>query len=404
MRALPLAALSFFMLGAGFSSMAMAACSPGIPCTDYNVTTTPTSGTDAGLNGLKTGLAAPYTGGLCDGNVMNQMMSRAFLEANSENLLAETLIRKPDSVLEYTCFDQFLDVAGKYMPSFSETTYWQNHDVDLETADDSATTTINVVFPAGKLSDLLELFLLPPLKAYIETSTANSDGYEPSNFAHDYLGGAATGVDHSMNLDSLARTGNYSCEEMYKIWQIAKCVDFGEEDQFWNFQDLTTIDPRVQPLDPHQGSTPNSPFGACSPDYQPSGPIYSSSGEYGIGVMTACPPPAATSAPNHPITNDLIRLSNNCDLAYVVLDTMDSYFEFVRAPGSYTNTKVPTVTCGTPRPTGVTVKTYTYTKAPSTDLTLHGMEVVTKTEDSHEEKFCLNPGCYYDFSSDTCVQ
>lgn len=311
---------------------------------------------------------------------MNQIYARAFLEANREELMAQSLIRKPDSVLEYTCFDKFLGVAGEFAPSFSETEHWKDHDIDLETEDDSDTTTIDVYRPAGTLSNLLELFLLPPLQTYIE-----------SNFSHTFLGGDST-IDNDMVFSSLA--GAYNCSHMYQVWNIAKCVDFGEQDQFWSFENLMQIDPRVLPNDP------NPPYQSCSSGFEPSSAVPSTGGGFGVEITTACLTTPPSSYPNHDIKNDLIRVSNNCDLAYAVMDTIETNYELYRAPGNYTNSAVPTVVCGDPIPTNVKVTTYTYTKAVAGS----GIEEVTRTNATHDEKFCINPGCYYDYSTDNCIQ
>ncbi|MCD8497861.1 MAG: hypothetical protein LRZ85_07145 [Alphaproteobacteria bacterium] len=92
---------------AGASPLMAQTCTPGIPCTTY--------APDKGANNTKTDSKT------CDGDVMNQIHARAFMEAQRENIVNQLSIRKPDSILSYTCYDQYLAVAAKNAPPiFSE--------------------------------------------------------------------------------------------------------------------------------------------------------------------------------------------------------------------------------------------------------------------------------------------
>lgn len=67
----------------------------------------------------------PAEGCTCDADFMNQIYARAWLESQRDMIKAEVLIRKPDSILEYTCFNQFNDLAvTRAAPLFSETERW----------------------------------------------------------------------------------------------------------------------------------------------------------------------------------------------------------------------------------------------------------------------------------------
>ena len=48
----------------------------------------------------------------CDSEFYDVMSNRAWLESSREMEVAQTLINKPDSVLEYTCFDEILKKTG----------------------------------------------------------------------------------------------------------------------------------------------------------------------------------------------------------------------------------------------------------------------------------------------------
>jgi hypothetical protein len=381
------AILTFVVSAFAFTPLSHAAlsttapCSPGIPCTGYDVNA------DDTVNDAK----QDAYGARCDGNLMNQMYSRAFLEAERDVLMGMSIIRKPDSILEYTCFDQLVGLVGVHAaPIFSETLAWQNRSILRSTGDDpnNNAIVINVVQPAGELTTMLDDLLMDALEEFIEGDPTTPDG----NFSHSFLGGLSA-LDNSLAY----ATGNvvYFCPDMQQIWHIAKCIDFGEEDQFWSFEELINIDPRVLP------DSPNPPFEECSPGYTPSGPVPSTAGGFGVVQTNPCPPAAVTSPPNHDITNDIIRTSNNCDFLYVIFDHLDMYYELIRAPGSYPGSAVPVINCSSidPIPTGVSVKTYTYTRTATGP---QGLLVAGKSGASHQDKYCPNPGCSYDPAGDVC--
>ena len=61
---------------------------------------------------------------------MNQIYAKAYLEATRETVVQSIAVRKPDSVLEYTCFDQQLALSADQAAGiFTETTRWENMDV-----------------------------------------------------------------------------------------------------------------------------------------------------------------------------------------------------------------------------------------------------------------------------------
>lgn len=355
-------------------------CSPGIPCTGFDVNA------DDAVNDAKSGDTAKR----CDGNLMNQIYARAFLEANRDYLLGMSMIRKPDSVLEYTCFDQFVGIVGAQAPKiFSETTDWQNHEILRNTADEPNDNpiTINVVQPQGELTAMLDTLLMDALEEFIESPAAGNP-----NFGHTYIGGLSV---FDNNLTYAVANAAYNCTDMQQVWNFAKCIDFGEEDQFWSFEHLTELDPRVLP------DNPNPPFAECSPGFTPAGPIPSAAGGFGIAQTDPCPVPAAASDPNHDITNDIIRTAANCDFLYVIFDLLDMYYQMIRPPGNYPNSAVPIVNCADikPIPSNVKVSTYTYVRKPTGPQNLL---VVEKTGGVHDDKYCPNPSCTYNPAGNVC--
>ena len=395
-----------------------AACSPGIPCTEYDIYTDTTAGTDAALNGPKTGIPAPYdnvtgaTTSACDGNFMNQIYSNAYMQASREVLMSEQLIHKPDSVLEYTCFDQYVLQTGEHAgPIFSESTEWENREICLSTGDDTAdastspptcpdgsgenvvgnqSITINVVFPDTTLDTDLQALLSDTLTNYID-----------NNFSHTFLGEAIT-IDNDMDNTLPIGGGTYNCSHMSTVWNIAKCIDFGEDDRFRNFADLINADPRSIPQE-------------CSPGFSSTDTVITGddpskldnvgAGDVSNVVMDPCPVAGTPVAGvNTNFSNDLIRIANNCDdganlNAYAVFDVMDMYDDIILGVGSPVGTYIPgtggsttgVITCAPPLPTGIPVITYEVS-----DLTFSGaISTLSRNISAHYEHVCPNPGCYY---------
>ncbi len=413
----------FFFLSILFGSSlaAFAACSPGIPCTNYDIYSNPTAGTDPAFSGPKTGAASPYTNvsgattSACDGNFMNQIYSRAFMEANREVIMSEQIIHKPDSVLEYTCFDQFINIAAHNAGSFSESRYWESMEIPLWTGgwdttnngvapDHSTTTTINdtgaddgienqdeySVFGSERLDKVLEDFLFDVLQDYVD-----------NNFGHTFLGEATT-IDNDIDTSAIG-ANTYNCTHMSTIWEISKCLDFGEDDRFRSFEHLVNADPRSIPAECSPGNTSsdaveegssstkldNTFSGGGADNAMPSG-----------GVSEPCPPAGGVvSGVNTDFSNDLIRLANNCDdgsdlNAYSSFDVIETYTDMIKGFGSYiagVGSSSGTITCSDPIPTGLAVITYKITTSSSAD----GVDVANRSYSLHYDHICPNPGCYY---------
>lgn len=126
-------------------------CLPGLPC-DVPLTpnnpTNPNDGPKIGPNKSKSSSDA------CDADFMNQIHARAFLEAQREEIINQVTIRKPDSVLEYTCFDQAVRDTAKYAgPIFSESERWKDIRVPLSRS--RTGITIGTISSIPGLGDLL---------------------------------------------------------------------------------------------------------------------------------------------------------------------------------------------------------------------------------------------------------
>lgn len=137
----------------------------------------------------KTAYAAPFATSTCDPEYMKSLNARAWLEAQREITQNQNLIVKPDSVLEYSCFDSHLN-------------HLEDAASNLFSEDSSRWGTA-----AGNMGSALS-----------SLQTANSN-YIDSNFDHDFVGGRKNVTVNSGNT-------TYECDAMFKVWQEAKCMNF----------------------------------------------------------------------------------------------------------------------------------------------------------------------------------
>ncbi|MCK6418501.1 MAG: hypothetical protein L6Q57_06135 [Alphaproteobacteria bacterium] len=152
------------------------------------------------------GPALAQTAATCDPNYYETLKSRAWLEAQREVTQNQNLIAKPDSVLEYTCFDQSMNVlALNANLMFSGSTRW------------------GPVLPPTSMAVALEGLVGSALQTY-----------QTGNFSHSFLGGRSS-IDHQFK--SIAG-GAYNCAVMNAVWMQAKCAGFIEKpdtDGFYTF-------------------------------------------------------------------------------------------------------------------------------------------------------------------------
>lgn len=143
----------------------------------------------------------------CDPQYYDSLRSRAWLEAQREITQNQNLIFKPDSVMEYVCFDSIMGVLAQESANmFSTTTRWGS------------------VLPANSMTTALQTLVGSALNTYIA-----------ANFSHTFLGGRGTG-----NYTPGAITaGTYTCSNMATVWRQAKCIDFisnQTNDGFFTFE------------------------------------------------------------------------------------------------------------------------------------------------------------------------
>lgn len=175
----------------------------------------------------------------CDAQYMDALEAKAWLHAQRRITQNKNLILRPDSVLEYSCFDQFLGYIAA------------NPDARRFSENRPAYPLWNPVITAVNEFSL-DIALIETI--YIPLIT-----YLQQNFQHTYLGGRTEPVPGAP-----PPWGEYNCTAMQYVWSLARCRDYIDEfeetlgafDGFYDFPWYTANDPRVFPpnmpvCDPH---------------------------------------------------------------------------------------------------------------------------------------------------------
>ncbi|MCF8495490.1 MAG: hypothetical protein K9G62_02350 [Alphaproteobacteria bacterium] len=173
----------------------------------------------------------------CDPDYYDSLEARAWLEAQREITQNQNLIFKPDSVLEYTCFDLFLgELAEHAIDMFSENTRW------------------GTILEADSMDNALESLVGTAFRSYLEDNFENTVDDEGNAAEYDLLGGRlnpgdptnGSGLDYTNEADDSGVKwlpsivgADYNCSIMNDVWKEAKCMDFidvPEEDGFFTFE------------------------------------------------------------------------------------------------------------------------------------------------------------------------
>lgn len=358
-------------------------CLPGLPCLTSATINNPwdneiASNQPDAPNYLKSSRDT------CDADFMNQIYARAYLEAEREHTMLQTIIKKPDSVLEYSCFKGILNQYAYHLPGlFSETKDFSasengshatidldgdpNDDYDPEADADYGSDTdfgdleIDVYMGDGytdaygndislsggetRLGKILEALVLRSL--YREGS--GSSAYINANFSNSFLGGSLPVLNHSFSED-ISPQPFYLCAKMNLAWFAAKCSNFtGPDTVFYGFEDMAIFDPRQFPV-------------ACE---------------------------ANEDENTRMITAENIALAQNIAGANAFYDSA----RFVNDIKTLGYSDFTGDTCLPPIPTGVTVIIY----KPS-----NSMIDFSPIKEEHPDHVCVNPGCFYDVDSNKC--
>lgn len=189
-----------------------------------------TTNNTVGATGAASGSNEPESA--CDPEYMKSLKARAWMEVQREITKNQSIISKGDSVLDYTCFSNFAGHVGKAAgPLFSD------NQKDFGAVPKSTTT-------------------LKALQDVVGPSTAS---YLQLDFGHGYIGGRSQQRSDRRPIEG----SYYTCGEMAKVWNIAKCRNFQETandkktDAFDSFEDLKNKDTRELP-NPCAGGQPTT--------------------------------------------------------------------------------------------------------------------------------------------------
>lgn len=134
------------------------------------------------------------------------------MEGKRQMEMAQTIILKPDSILEYNCFVTYMwDLGKKADKLFSDnmpSPFW------------SKPSPPGGIFDTKNLDRTLDHLVFDALDVFVG-----------SNFQHNQAGGLYLWDP---------------CTSMQEIWDFLKCYDF-QEDYFTTFEEISTKDPRKYP-------------------------------------------------------------------------------------------------------------------------------------------------------------
>lgn len=201
----------------GYStSVSSGSCLPGLPCVTALTPDAANVDTD-GPNRAGAPNANKSESEACDADFMNQIYARAFLEASRETMMTSIIIRKPDSVLEYTCYDQAAKKAADYAgPRFSESTRWQNVNVPNLGGGSSG----GLLGFAGSILSGFDLEVPGAIGDLLNEANTVLGGLElPAGLSLDELSSQLEGLDPAQIKDKL---GELAPEALGQIEQLAQ--------------------------------------------------------------------------------------------------------------------------------------------------------------------------------------
>ncbi len=165
----------------------------------------------------------------CNPAIMQTMNKKAHMEAQRKLTIAQTYIKKPDSVLEYVCFGEFLSHAATQIgPIFSEAFNMPGGGPPLILGNDLQ-NAVGSAFISGGSSYLRENF---GHNLFGGISEARDGG--PVRINNSGAGTMITisGADYVKDqVYELGSGAGYSnCNVMAQVFEMARCIDFNEYD------------------------------------------------------------------------------------------------------------------------------------------------------------------------------
>lgn len=278
----------------------------------------------------------------CDARYWEQMSSRAWMEAQREIMQNQNLIFKPDSVLEYVCFDQFANIAAHQGGQiFTHTTYFGN-----------------MIIPRGS-NEAMEVAIMN-----VVTNALNQ--YVNRSFGHDFLGGRATHMsiqDKDSQFRPPTQPVGYTCDVMKNVWNAAKCSNYIDSNVFKNTDGFYPF----ETLQGHNGSPPVLGYNSSTINDTRRFPSQ-------CGATQNNPAGHANTSTSNTFGpqgswNDQIALSSN-DGLYPYQEPLQEIFQEV-------GDKLEPGKCGQPA-----IKT--------------GIMIYPRNGQPYEDGVCTNPGCRFD--------
>lgn len=187
----------------------------------------------------------------CDADYYDVLRARSYAEGKREMETAQRIILKPDSVLEYSCFNDTLQDLGAYTEHFSETGLNGGN----PPPEFNGISPPGGVMTSNNLDNALNTVVRSALIDFLD------------NFWHTYGGGTFT-------LSPIPAAG---CNPMNVVWQASKCTNF--DPSWWvRFEDLATQDIRNYPIpcgEPGRNANISAALAAAFPP--PADPVTSGS-------------------------------------------------------------------------------------------------------------------------------
>ena len=192
-----------------------------------------------GLSYTTYSYAQPIADSGCDPEYMDALEARAYLGVQRRVVQSRNMIYKPDSVLEYTCFERFMPNLAEIGDGIPGDRWFSEYQDQAEWQPPMTTTV--------EIDNALQSMILDNIANYLFP-----------NFPHTYLGG------HMPLIAAVPPpTPVYTCDTMQIVWNYSRCINFMDHDAvpelewFYTFDWYSANDPRQIPnIPPNLASCP----------------------------------------------------------------------------------------------------------------------------------------------------
>ncbi len=208
--------------------------------------------TFAQLQNPTSGQAPEPAPSACDPDYYETLEARAWLEAQREITQNQNLITKPDSVLQYTCFDKHLGALNKAAQEMfsgeseggSISGGGGGSSSSAAPSEPSNTQAINTALEEGRAppaTESIDLATGTDTASAISAASANSGSGNPSTqvaetatsnyLLNNFTGSTSTfrgGKSYNSYQSGTPAAAAYNCTTMNAIWKQARCSNFIE--------------------------------------------------------------------------------------------------------------------------------------------------------------------------------